>query len=88
MLQEQKNDNQTMMQQHKADSVVMFEQQRAMIEQQKAENLANIIVLAESIWACMQDLAARSVQARKDNELLMIRQNAKEKTREKDMVTY
>ena len=62
-----------MLQQQKADSQVMLEQQRAMIEQQKAESLANINVLAESIKACMQNSAARSEQARKANELRMIR---------------
>ena len=59
---------------------MMFEQQRAMIEQQKAKSLANINVLADNIKACIQDSKARSEQARKDNELRMIRQEAKENT--------
>ena len=77
-----------MLQEQKADSQVIFEQQRAMIEQQKAESLANINVLAEIIKTCKLDSAARSEQARKDNELRMIRQEAKEKTRDAFIKRY
>ena len=59
-----------------------------MIEQQKAESIANINMLAGNIKACMQDSAARFEQARKDNELLMIKQDAKEKTRDALLKRY